>query len=54
MVNHVVTHGIPSDTRLAEGWTAVTRDRSLSAQLEHSVGMTEDGGEIFTLSSIPG
>jgi len=35
---------------LADGWTAVTRDRSLSAQFEHSVGVTEDGVEIFTLS----
>ncbi len=35
---------------LADGWTAVTRDRSLSAQFEHSVGVTEEGCEIFTLS----
>jgi methionyl aminopeptidase len=35
---------------LADGWTAVTRDRSLSAQFEHSVGVTETGFEIFTLS----
>ncbi len=35
---------------LSDGWTAVTRDRSLSAQFEHSVGVTEDGVEIFTLS----
>ena len=35
---------------LADGWTAVTRDRSLSAQFEHTVGVTEDGVEIFTLS----
>ena len=35
---------------LKDGWTAVTRDRSLSAQFEHSVGVTEDGCEIFTLS----
>ena len=33
---------------LADGWTAVTRDRSLSAQFEHSVGVTEDGVEILT------
>ncbi|CDL01032.1 methionine aminopeptidase [Magnetospirillum gryphiswaldense MSR-1 v2] len=33
---------------LADGWTTVTRDRSLSAQFEHSVGVTEDGVEIFT------
>lgn len=35
---------------LGDGWTAVTRDRSLSAQFEHSVGVTENGCEIFTLS----
>ncbi|MFA5591772.1 MAG: type I methionyl aminopeptidase [Micavibrio sp.] len=35
---------------LADGWTAVTRDRSLSAQFEHSIGVTETGCEIFTLS----
>ena len=35
---------------LADGWTAVTRDRSLSAQYEHSIGVTETGCEIFTLS----
>ena len=35
---------------LADGWTAVTRDKSLSAQFEHSIGVTEDAPEIFTLS----
>jgi len=35
---------------LSDGWTAVTRDRSLSAQFEHSCGVTENGVEIFTLS----
>jgi methionyl aminopeptidase len=35
---------------LDDGWTAVTRDRSLSAQFEHSVGVTAAGVEIFTLS----
>ncbi len=35
---------------LADGWTAVTRDRELSAQFEHTVGVTETGCEIFTLS----
>ena len=35
---------------LDDGWTAVTRDRSLSAQFEHSLGVTETGAEIFTLS----
>ena len=35
---------------LSDGWTAVTRDKQLSAQFEHSVGVTEDGVEIFTAS----
>lgn len=35
---------------LPDGWTAVTRDKSLSAQFEHSIAVTEDGVEIFTLS----
>ncbi|HCI46676.1 MAG TPA: type I methionyl aminopeptidase [Rhodospirillaceae bacterium] len=35
---------------LSDGWTAVTRDRSLSAQFEHSIAVTETGYEIFTLS----
>jgi len=35
---------------LSDGWTAVTKDKSLSAQFEHSIGVTEDGYEIFTLS----
>jgi len=35
---------------LSDGWTAVTRDRSLSAQFEHAVGVTDAGVEIFTLS----
>jgi len=35
---------------LSDGWTAVTKDRSLSAQFEHTVGVTETGYEIFTLS----
>ena len=40
-----------AETRvLADDWTAVTRDKSLSAQFEHTVAVTEDGVEIFTLS----
>lgn len=35
---------------LSDGWTAVTKDRSLSAQFEHSLGVTAEGCEIFTLS----
>ena len=36
---------------LNDGWTAVTRDRSLSAQFEHSIGVTDNGYEIFTTSN---
>ena len=36
---------------LNDGWTAVTKDKSLSAQFEHTVGVTKDGYEIFTLSN---
>ena len=35
---------------LKDGWTAVTKDKSLSAQFEHTIGVTKDGYEIFTLS----
>ena len=35
---------------LKDGWTAVTKDKSLSAQFEHTVGVTEIGFEIFTKS----
>ncbi|MCX8501181.1 MAG: type I methionyl aminopeptidase [Alphaproteobacteria bacterium] len=36
---------------LEDGWTAITRDHSLSAQWEHTIGITADGAEIFTLSA---
>jgi methionyl aminopeptidase len=35
---------------LDDGWTAVTRDKKLSAQFEHTIAVTDDGYEIFTLS----
>ena len=35
---------------LSDGWTAVTSDKSLSAQFEHSIGVTASGFEIFTKS----
>ena len=35
---------------LPDGWTAVTKDKSLSAQFEHSIGVTKNGCEIFTRS----
>ena len=49
-VEPMINLGRPHVKVLADGWTAVTRDRSLSAQFEHTVGVTETGHEIFTLS----
>jgi methionyl aminopeptidase len=49
-VEPMINLGRPQVKVLADGWTAVTRDRSLSAQFEHSVGVTENGVEIFTAS----
>lgn len=49
-VEPMVNLGRPHVKVLGDGWTAVTRDRSLSAQFEHTVGVTETGCEIFTLS----
>jgi methionyl aminopeptidase len=49
-VEPMINLGRPQVKILSDGWTAVTRDRSLSAQFEHTVGVTETGVEIFTLS----
>lgn len=49
-IEPMINLGKPSVKLLEDGWTAVTRDRSLSAQFEHSIGITEDGCEIFTES----
>ena len=49
-IEPMVNLGRPETKVLADDWTAVTRDKSLSAQFEHSVGVTEDGVEIFTPS----
>ena len=49
-IEPMVNLGRPETKTLADDWTAVTRDKSLSAQFEHSVGVTADGCEIFTLS----
>ena len=49
-IEPMINLGKPHVKILSDGWTAVTRDRSLSAQFEHSVGVTESGVEIFTLS----
>ncbi len=49
-IEPMVNAGRPEVKVLDDGWTAVTRDRSLSAQFEHMIGVTEGGCEIFTLS----
>jgi methionyl aminopeptidase len=49
-IEPMVNLGRPETKVLADDWTAVTRDKSLSAQYEHSVGVTAEGCEIFTLS----
>lgn len=49
-IEPMVNLGRPETKVLADDWTAVTRDKSLSAQFEHSVGITATGCEIFTLS----
>jgi methionyl aminopeptidase len=49
-IEPMINIGRPDVKVLDDGWTAVTRDRSLSAQFEHSIGITETGAEIFTKS----
>lgn len=49
-IEPMINLGRPSVKVLGDGWTAVTRDRSLTAQFEHSIGVTENGCEIFTQS----
>ncbi len=49
-IEPMINLGRPETKILADDWTAVTRDKSLSAQFEHSIGVTEDGAELFTLS----
>ena len=49
-IEPMVNLGRPETKVLADDWTAVTRDKSLSAQFEHSVGITASGAEIFTAS----
>ena len=51
-IEPMINLGRPHVKVLSDGWTAVTRDRSLSAQFEHTVGVTETGVEIFTLSPL--
>lgn len=49
-IEPMINQGKPGVKLMDDGWTAVTRDRSLSAQFEHSIGITEDGCEVFTTS----
>jgi len=49
-IEPMINLGRPHVKVLSDGWTAVTRDRSLSAQFEHTVGVTDTGADIFTLS----
>lgn len=49
-IEPMINAGKPDTKVLADGWTAVTRDKSLSAQFEHTIGVTDTGVEIFTLS----
>ena len=49
-VEPMINQGIYQTKLLKDGWTAVTKDKQLSAQFEHTVGVTKDGYEIFTKS----
>ena len=49
-IEPMINLGKPPAKMLSDGWTAVTRDKSLSAQFEHSIGITATGREIFTES----
>ena len=49
-VEPMINEGMYNTKLMKDGWTAVTRDKLLSAQFEHTVGVTEDGFEIFTKS----
>jgi methionyl aminopeptidase len=49
-IEPMINLGRPHVKILSDGWTAVTRDRSLSAQFEHTIGVTDTGCEVFTLS----
>jgi methionyl aminopeptidase len=49
-VEPMINEGVYNTKLLKDGWTAVTKDKSLSAQFEHTVGVTVDGFEIFTKS----
>ena len=49
-IEPMINIGKPDGIILQDGWTSVTRDKSLSAQFEHSMGVTKDGVDVFTYS----
>ena len=49
-IEPMINEGKYETNVLKDGWTAVTKDKMLSAQFEHTVGIKDDGYEIFTLS----
>jgi methionyl aminopeptidase len=49
-IEPMINLGRPDVKILSDGWTAVTRDKKLTAQFEHSIGVTKNGCEIFTSS----
>ena len=49
-VEPMINEGLYDTKLLKDGLTAVTKDKSLSAQFEHTIGVTDDGFEIFTKS----
>ena len=51
-IEPMINFGSHETKILTDGWTAVTKDKSLSAQFEHTKGVTKDGYEIFTLDKI--
>ena len=53
-IEPMINFGKYETKTLNDGWTAVTKDKSLSAQFEHTVGITKDGYEIFTQSKLVG
>ncbi len=50
-VEPMINAGKPAIRELADGWTIVTKDHSLSAQWEHTVAVTDAGYEVLTLSA---
>jgi len=52
-IEPMINYGNYETKTLNDGWTAVTKDKSLSAQFEHTIGVTKDGCEIFTKSEKP-